>query len=166
MQSKLVARTPQVDRDPLEELRDRPLAHPDEQSIEDTCSQHELRTHFAMPNLFFCVVDADSGDIVSAIDQNYVHKAHACKQWDQGEEHDPVFAKQLVASDLSASQSRENDDSGEACCPPAVEQCRVVCKASASIWRSVGPYGTLLKSGSRHGGEGTGASSGQRPSSK
>ena len=42
----------------------------------------------------------------------------------------------------------------------------MVCKASASIWRSVGPDGTLVKSGGRHGGEGSGASSGQRPSSK
>jgi len=81
MQSELVARTPQVDCDPLEELRDRPLAHPDEQSIEDTCSQHELRAHFAMSNLFFCVVDTDSGDVVSPINQHYVHKAHACEEW-------------------------------------------------------------------------------------
>lgn len=81
VQSKLVARTPQVDRDPFEEFRDCPLAHPNEQSVEDACSQHELRAQFAMPNLFFCVVDADSSDIVSAIDQHYVHKAHACEQW-------------------------------------------------------------------------------------
>ena len=38
MQSELVARTPQVDCDPLEELRDRPLAHPDEQSVENAGS--------------------------------------------------------------------------------------------------------------------------------
>ena len=38
----------------------------------------------------------------------------------------------------------------------------MVCKASASIWRRVGPDGSLVKS-CRHGGEGTGASSGQRP---
>lgn len=38
----------------------------------------------------------------------------------------------------------------------------MVCEASASIGRSAGPDGTLVKSGgSRHGGEGTGASSGQ-----
>lgn len=79
MQSKLVAGAPQVDRDPLEEFRDRPLAHPDEQSVEDTCSQHKLRTQFAMQNLFFCVVNTDSGDVVGAIDQYYVHKAHACE---------------------------------------------------------------------------------------
>lgn len=121
MQRKLVARAPQVDRDPLEELRDCPLAHPDEQSVKDTCSQHELRTQFAIPNLFFCVVDTDSGDVVSAVDQHYVHKAHAREQWKQGEEHDPILAKQLVASDFPAGKARENDDGGETCCPPAVE---------------------------------------------
>jgi hypothetical protein len=110
-----------MDRDPLEKFRDRPLAHPDEQSVKDTCSQHKLRTQFAMPDLFFCVVDADSGDVISAIDQYYVHKSHACEQWDQGEEHNPVLAKQLVASDFSAGQARENHDSREACCPPTVE---------------------------------------------
>lgn len=120
-----------------------------------------------MSNLFFRVVDADSGDVISSINQHYVHKAHACEEWNEGEQHDPIFAKQLIASDFSASQAREDDDGGEACCPPAVEQCGMVCKASASIGRSIGPDGTPVKSGGgRHGGEGTGASSGQRPSSK
>lgn len=75
-----------------------------------------------MSNLFFRVVDADSGDVISSINQHYVHKAHACEEWNKGEQHDPIFAKQLVASDFPASQAREDDDGGEACCPPAVEQ--------------------------------------------
>jgi hypothetical protein len=39
----------------------------------------------------------------------------------------------------------------------------MVCKASSSIWWSVGPDGSLVKKSCRHGGDGTGASSGQRP---
>ena len=115
-----------------------------------------------MPNLFFSVVDADCGDIISPIYQHDMHKAHACEQWNQGEEHDPILAKQFIASDFSAGQAREDDNGGKTCCPPAVEQSRMVCEASAFIRRRVGPDGTLVKSG-RHGGEGTGASSGQRP---
>lgn len=152
MQDKFVARAPKVNCDSLEKFRDGPLAHPDEEGIEYARSQDELRTKLAMPDLFFGVVDADCGDVVGPVDEHDVYKAHACEEWKQGEEHDPVFAKQLVASDFPARQTREDDDGGEACCPPAVEQGGMVCQASASIWRSAGPDGTLLKSSSRHGG--------------
>jgi hypothetical protein len=120
MQCEFVTRPPKVNRDPLEKLRDGPLAHPDEESVENARRQNEFRAQLAVLDLHFRVVDTDRDDIVSSVDEYYVHEPHAREEWQQGEEHDPVLAEQLVASHFPAGQASEDDNGGEACGPPAV----------------------------------------------
>ena len=147
VQDKFVAGTPQVDRDPLEEFGNGPFAHPDEQGVEDAGSQNQFRAQFTVPDFLSSVVDAVGGDVVGAVDQNYVHTSHARKKRDQSEEHDPIFPEQLVAPGLPAAQAREDDDGSKTCCPPAVEKCRVVCEASPAVGWSAGPNGARLEDG-------------------
>lgn len=42
MKCKLVASSPEMDRNPFEKLGDRPLAHPDEKSVKYACSQDKF----------------------------------------------------------------------------------------------------------------------------
>ena len=165
MQGEFIARTPHLDRDPLEEFGNGPFAHPDEQGVEDAGGQDQLGAEFAVFDLLSSVIDADCGDVVGAVDQDEMHKGHAPKERDQSQEHDPIFPEQLVAPCLSANQAREDDDGSKACCPPAVEEGRVVCETGSTVWRSAGPDRACVE-GLRHDYalSMACASSGQRPS--
>lgn len=69
--------------DSLEKFRDSPLAHPDEQSVKDTGSEHHLGAQLSPSDLLSSIVDTNGGDIIGAIDEHYVHKSHPRKEWDE-----------------------------------------------------------------------------------
>lgn len=82
MQGEFIAGAPQVDGDALEEFGNGPLAHPDEQGVEDAGGQDEFRTEFAVPDLLGGVLDADGSDIVGAVYQDDMYKSHAREKRD------------------------------------------------------------------------------------
>ena len=145
MQGKFIAGAPHLDRNPLEEFGDGPFANPDEQGVEDAGGQDQLGAEFAVLNLLSSVLDADCCNIIGTVDQDEMYTGHAREQRDQSQEHDPIFPEQLVAPCFPASQAREDDDGSETCCPPAVEECRMVCQAGSTVWRSSGPDGACLE---------------------
>lgn len=73
-------------------------------------------------------------DIVGAVDQDDVDKAHARKQRKDAEGHDLVFAEELLIADVAARQADADNDCGEDGAPPAVEEGRVVGDAGSGLW--------------------------------
>lgn len=66
------------------------------------------------------VCQAGNIDIVCAVDQDNVHKAHARKEGKDAERHDLVFAEQAFIANVAAEQADAYDDSGENGAPPEI----------------------------------------------
>ena len=69
---------------------------------------------------------------------------HAHEQRDQTQGHDLVLLEETATSDLSASQTREDNDSSKDSTPPAEEQCRPVSTTRARLRRRIVPYSHAL----------------------
>lgn len=80
------------------------------------------------------VCQAGNIDIVCAVDQDNVHKAHARKEGKDAERHDLVFAEQAFIANVAAEQADAYDDSGENGAPPAVQERGIVGQASPGLW--------------------------------
>lgn len=104
-----------------------------QQGVEDPRCKDHLRADYAMAD-FGRIGQVGRVDIVCAIDQNNVNKAHACKKRKDAEGHDLVLAEQAFIANVAARQADGYDDSGEDSAPPTVQKSGVVGQASSGLW--------------------------------
>jgi hypothetical protein len=73
-------------------------------------------------------------DVIGAVDENNMDKAHTCKEGEDAESHDLILAEQALIANVAAGKTDAYDDCGENGAPPAVQKRRVVGQASPGVW--------------------------------
>lgn len=133
MQSNLITPSPDGTCYALQELGYSELADPDEKSVVDSRRQDQFRAYLS--EVYFVGGQVFGLNIVGSVHEDDVYQAHARKQGDQTQGHDPVFLEQSSSPDLPPSQAHEDDDDGKASTPPAEEKRRPVPTSSARLRR-------------------------------
>ena len=101
---ELVRSAPDANCNPLEKLRYRKLADPNEHGIEYPRCQHESGTDAAVLQLDFSVVYPNCLNIVRAVEQHNMYKCHSYQKRDESKEHNPIFCEELITPRLAPNE--------------------------------------------------------------
>jgi hypothetical protein len=92
--------------------------------IEDPRPQHQTAPNRA--KVYVLGGEASCDGIVRPKQQDDMYKGHADQEGDQRRKGQPVLLEQLFRADESAGDSKQDDDRGKTCAPPADEEGRPV----------------------------------------